>query len=130
MQKIIYFLAGATATGPELAEIAAFNEAVAQGYQIQVSNGSIPPGLGNMPNPDPDPEPEDPTDVVRPEVCDFVAGTVPDLYAGKPEITPAEITGALTDTQIVVTDGDEIVIGEDTYTFTVVEGEITAIVVT
>lgn len=152
MQKIIYFTAGTTPTEEELADINALNALAAAQYDVNVSNGSVPSGLGD--------------DAI--EASDFVAGTIPDAYEAvdifdinnppEPSNLPATqavvsdedvlrlddvdyeftvegndisaIAVTLPSTQAIVSDEQEIVIGEDTFTITVAGGVITAIDVT
>jgi hypothetical protein len=68
--KIIYFTAGDVPTTEELAEIAAWN-AFVNSYSLTVSNGSVAPGLGLDGEGDP-----------FLDGADFVAGTIPEAYAG------------------------------------------------
>lgn len=65
------------------------------------------------------------------EECDFVAGDVPDIepYNEIAEFDPETFTPPVGTNQAVVTDGLELTIGASTYTFTVEDGEITAIAV-
>lgn len=114
MKKIIYFTAGTTPTEEEAADIAFLNALVGQ-YELNVSNGAVAPNLG--------------TDEIK--TCDYVAGTIPAAYEEVEEfdVTAPPIPPAMIATQAVVTDEQEIVIGEETFTFTVVDNEITAIVV-
>lgn len=114
MKKIIYFTAGTTPTEQEAADIAFLNALVGQ-YELNVSNGAVVPNLG--------------ADVI--ETCDYVAGTIPTAYDAVDEfdITAPPLPPAMIATQAVVTDEQEIIIGEETFTFTVVDNEITAIVV-
>jgi hypothetical protein len=109
MEKIIYFTAGDVPTSGETAAIAALN-AFASAYSVTVSNGAKAPGLGLDGEGDP-----------FLDQADFVAGTVPSIY----DELPVFDLGART----VVTDGFEIALDGDVYTFTVEGGEITAIAV-
>lgn len=73
-QKIIYFTASAVASEQELADIAALNTMAEPPYLVQVSNASIPAGLG-----------KDGSGADITEACDFVAGTIPAAYSGVAE---------------------------------------------
>ena len=106
-QKIIYFTAGDVPTTEEKAEITALN-AFASAYSVTVSNGSVAPNLGLDSEGDP---------IL--DACDLVAGTVPTIYEDLPVIDVAAIA--------TVTDGQGLELGGSVYTFTVVDGEITAI---
>jgi len=129
-KKIIYFTAGAVATSGEKADIEALNALCEPAYSLSVANGSVPDNLGMTPNLDPDPEPEDPEFVPLLQACDYVAGTVPSAYDGRDEIDPdAPPPPDVGADRAVISDGDVITIGEETFTFTIVDGEVTAIVV-
>lgn len=112
MKKVIYFSAGYDLTDDEIAELAALNTIGAPALEINVSNGAVDPGIeGGV------------------EECDYVAGTVPTAYS---EVATFDIDNpprldTIPATQSVVYDTQELVIGEVTYTFTVEDGEITAI---
>lgn len=114
--KIIYFTAGDVATTGEVAEIAVL-AGLAQPYTLTVSNGAVAPNLGL----------DGEGDAIL-DQCDFVAGTIPDLYSEIGVIDldslPLPDLGA---TRVVLTDQDELVLGDTTYTFTIEDGEITAI---
>jgi hypothetical protein len=69
MEKIIYFLAGPTATNDELADIAALNAAAAPAYSVHVFNSAQSPNYG-----------------AGPQDADYVAGTIPDAYSEVDEI--------------------------------------------
>lgn len=74
-KKIIYFTAGAVATGPEKTAIDQLNAIVGSSFVVQVRNGAVPNeyAAGNE------------------EVADYVAGTIPDndYYEGLPVADPA-----------------------------------------
>jgi len=118
-KKIIYFTAGSVVTSAEKADIAALNALAVPAYSVQVSNGSVPAGLGKTSDGGP---------VL--ETCDYVAGSAPaeysDLPTFDPDDPPAPDVGA---SRAVVADGQEIEIGGTTYTFTITGGAITAIAV-
>lgn len=129
-KKIIYFTAGASVTAEEKADIDALNALTVPAYSLKVANSAVLPNLGMMPNQDPDPEPEAPENVPVLMACDLVAGTIPDEYAGKDEIDPdAPPAPDVGEDRAVVADGQVITVGEETFTFTVADGTITAIVV-
>lgn len=99
-KKIVYFTAGAVATAPEKADIAALNALTIPGYQVQVSNAAVPAGLGKDALGD---------DVL--EACDFVAGTIPSDYAEVDVIDPSSPPApALPSDQAVVADGGAIAV--------------------
>lgn len=87
MAKIIYFTASTVPTAQERADIDAINASI---HTLNVSNGSVDSGLGMA------------------EECDFVAGTVPSEYSGKPVYDPS--AGELEDNQAIVTDGDAVTV--------------------
>jgi hypothetical protein len=87
MAKIIYFTASDVPTVQEKADIEAINASI---HTLNVSNGSVSNGLGTT------------------EECDYVAGTVPTEYAGKPTFDPN--AGELDDDQAIVTDGDSVTV--------------------
>lgn len=122
-KKIIYFTAGSAVTSDENADIAALNALAAPAYSVQVANASVPPNLGKTPT-------EEGGDVVRLMDCDFVAGTIPDDYDDiaviDPDAPPLPDVG---DDHAVIADDQVLTIGAETFTFTVVDGEITAIAV-
>lgn len=129
-KKIIYFTAAANVTPAEQADIDALNALTVPAYSLKVANAAVLPNLGMMPNPDPEPDPEDPEIVPILMACDFVAGTIPADYSGKDEIDPdAPPVPDVGEDRAVVADSQVITIGEETFTFTVVDGAITAIVV-
>lgn len=74
-QKIIYFTAGAVATGPEKTAIDNLNAIVGSSFEVVVRNGAIPNeyAAGNE------------------EQAAYVAGTIPDndYYEGLPVANPA-----------------------------------------
>lgn len=127
-KKIIYFTAGSVVTPGEAADIEALNALAVPTYSVQVANASVLPNLGQMPNPDP--EPEDPANVPILMDCDFVAGTIPDDYDAidviDPDAPPAPDVGS---DRAVVANEEVLTIGAETFTFTIVDGEITAIAV-
>ena len=115
MQKIIYFIADHVPTVGEAADITTLNALAAQPYEVTVLNVKHSTGYG-----------ED-----RPIPCDFVAGTIPEAFS---EVDVFDIENppnppTLPANQAVVSDDQEIVIGEATYTITVVDGAVTNIVV-
>jgi len=127
-KKIIYFTAGAVLTAGEKADIEALNALCEPAYSLNVANGAVSANLGMTPNPDP--EPEDPALVPLLAECDFVAGTIPGDYATKDEIDPDHPPlPDVDESHAIVADEQVITIGEETFTFTVAGGEITAIVV-
>lgn len=119
MKKIIYFTAGAVVTSGEKADIAALNALAEPAYQVQVSNGSVLPNLGKT---------DEGGNVI--EASDYVAGTIPDDYEGidvfDPDAPPPPDVG--TD-KAIVADAQVLTLGEETFTFTIEDGEITAIAV-
>ncbi len=117
MQKILYFTAGPNPTVGEQADINALNALAAAPYQVGVRNGQQPAEY----------QP-------KPEEADFVCGTIPASHDDPEDFPVFDIDnppnpGNLPSTQAVVSDGQELTIGEETFTFTVVDGEITAIAV-
>ncbi len=113
-QKVLYFLAGNSATSPELAEIAR----LAPKYEVLVFNGNANAEYG--------------ADRLAP--CDLVAGTVPTAYNAKTVLDPAAVVQSpLLTTQAIVANAQELVVPvTGTYvtkaTLTVVGGVVTAIV--
>ena len=91
--NIIYFTAGDVPTTGELADIAAWN-AFVNAYSLTVSNGSVAPGLGL----DSDGEP-------FLDGAAFVAGTIPEAYAGVQEVELVD--GALVEVQPEEPEGGE-----------------------
>lgn len=129
-QKIIYFTAGAVVTPEEIADIDALNALCEPAYSLKVANAAVLPNLGMTPNPDPEPDPEDPANVPVLMDCDLVAGTIPDDYSGKDEFDlDAPPDPDVGEDRIIIADGQVVTIGEETFTFTVEDGEITAIAV-
>ncbi|MEN5103789.1 hypothetical protein [Brucella anthropi] len=102
MAKIIYFTASIVPTAQERADIDAINASI---HTLNVSNGSVDSGLGMA------------------EECDFVAGTVPPEYAGKPTFDPS--AGELDDNQVIVTDGDAVTVDGASVTLAVSGNAIT-----
>ncbi len=102
MAKIIYFTASAVPTEDERSAIAAINASI---HTLNVSNSSVDNGLGTI------------------EECDFVAGTVPSEYEGKPVFDPS--SGELEDDQAIVADGDTITVDGATVTLAVADNAIT-----
>jgi len=121
MDKIIYFTAGAVATGPELAAIAALNAVAEAPYEIAVRRGD---GVGSM------------SYGAGVEPADYVAGTPPAPYnSGYPVFDPANPPAppTLPATQAVVANNQELVVPvTGSYAtkakVTVVAGVVTAIV--
>lgn len=103
MTKVLFFIAKDQPTVNEQSQIDAIKT---QQFDLFVRNASANTLYGDT----------------LPEDCDYVAGSVPSEY-GAPE-WPGSATGGA-----VVKDGDAITVGGATYTFTVVDGAITAIVV-
>lgn len=116
MKKVLYFTAGPIPTPQEQADIAALRTLAEPAYEVGVRNGAANAQFGTGRN----------------EPADYAAGTIPTAYNTLDEFDvdapPAPDT--LPDTQAVVTDGETLTIGGSDYTFTVVDGEITDIVVT
>ncbi len=117
MQKILYFTAGPNPSGPEQADIAALNALAAAPYEVGVRNGAEPALY----------QP-------KPEAADFVCGTIPTSHSDTEDFPVFDIDnppapGNLPSTQAVVSNGQELTVGGSTYTFTVVDGQITAIAV-
>lgn len=102
MAKIIYFTASIVPTAQERVDIDAINASI---HTLNVSNGSVDSGLGMA------------------EECDFVAGTVPPEYSGKPIYDPS--SGELDDDQAVVTDGDAVTVDGASVTLAVSGNAIT-----
>lgn len=73
MERIVYFTAGAVATAPELAEIAAINTAIAAKYDCVVRRGD---GVGSLDY------------GAGPEPADYVAGTPPAGFDTLPVFDP------------------------------------------
>ena len=114
MKKVIYFSAGYDLTDDEKAELDAINALAAPALEINVSNGGVSSGLETVL-----------------EECYYVAGTIPTAYAEVDEFdidNPPRLE-TIPATQAVVYDTQELTIGEDVYTFTVEDGEITGIAV-
>lgn len=117
MQKILYFTAGDKPTAPEQADIDALNALAAAPYEVGVRNATAPALY-------------DP----KPEAADFVCGTIPTSHSDAEDFPVFDIDnpptpGNLPSTSAIVSDGQELTVGGSTYTFTVVDGEITAIAV-
>ena len=116
--NIIYFTAGFAPTTEEAADIAALN-AFCTGFSLTVSNGSVPPNLGS--------------NALGAPLLDnasYAAGTVPSLYSEVPLIDPDNpFDVAVGADSVVITDADVLTIGEETFTFTIEDGAVTAIVV-
>lgn len=110
-KKVIYFTAGAVPTAGELADIAVLNSLSGPEYVVNVSNGAVGSGLGTI------------------EASDYAAGTVPGAYSAVPvfSITNPPRPASMIATQARVFNGQVLVIGPTTYTFTVAGGVITAI---
>lgn len=123
-QKILYFTAGPQPTVGELADIAALNALAEKPYEVVVRNAAANAEFGEG----------------RPEPGDFLAGSYPATYefpeghedegdpiypVFDPDAPPAPPN--LPATQAVVSDGQELTIGGETFTFTVEDGVITAI---
>lgn len=104
--KVLYFTAAAAPTGPEQAAIDAL---LAGQYDVQVRNAAQSALYGT-----------------KAEPCDFKAGSAPAEY----DDVPVWDAGALLpSTSAIVSDAQELTVGGSTYTFTVVDGAITAIAV-
>lgn len=95
-KRILYFTAGAVATGPEKTAIDKLNAIVGSSFEVHVRNGAIPNqyGVGNL------------------EDADYVAGTIPTAYndeetypVADPDAPPAPSVKA---TQAVVTSGEAV----------------------
>lgn len=111
-QKIIFFTAGDVTTDAEKTAIAQLETVTDAYYDLQVRNSKVPNVWGSL------------------EDADLVAGTVPADYNAKPRIDPTNLPVAgLKATQAVVNNGQVLTIAGKTYTFTVVNKVITAIVV-
>jgi hypothetical protein len=110
-RKIIYFTASAVPTAQELAAIDTLNALGGQQYQVNVSNATVDSGLGGI------------------EASDFVAGSAPTDYSAVPvfDVNNPPRPASMIAAQAVVYDGQALVIGATTYTFTVTDGVITAI---
>lgn len=119
MVKVIYFTAGAIATAPELAEIAKLNAATVPALEVVVRRGD---GVGTQ------------LYGAGEEAADYVAGTPPAPYDDTEDYPVADpdnppVGAILGPLQAVVTDGQEITVTGGTATITVVDGEITEIVI-
>jgi len=114
-KRIIYFTAANVATSAELLDIAELEGIVAPQFELTVYNGAASPNYG-----------------AGIADADYVAGTVPDAY-DTPETYPVFDADAppfvLPAAQAIIADEDVIDIGGTTYTFTVVDNVVTAIVV-
>lgn len=108
MNKVLYFTAGPVPTTEEKADIDALNKLTGAPYTVGVRNRLVSQNFG-----------------AGAEACDMVAGTPPsgEPWASKPVFTAANAAEGYA----AVYDGMEVEIGETTYTFTVVDGVITAI---
>ena len=115
-EKIIYFTAGPFVTEEEQADIDALNALCEPRFELQVHNSLVLPGRGHDSSGDP---------II--EACDYVAGAVPDEYDGIGEIDPDAPPPPIEDDEAIVSDGQQLEIGENTYTFSVVDGAITGI---
>lgn len=108
MQRVVYFTAGITASSSELADIAKLNEAAEAPYEIIVVNSSANAKYGE-------------TNRLIP--CDFVAGSIPTIYAAIDEIDPDSIpVRGLSDAQAVVNNGDSFSVTGGSVTATVEDG--------
>ena len=126
MQKIIYFTEGPAATSGEQLDIDTIAALAEKPYQLVVRNAAANSEFGEG----------------RPEPGDFLAGSYPPSYefpeghedegdpiypVFDPDNPPAPDLPA---TQAIVSNSQELVIGAETFTFTVAGGVITAIDVT
>ena len=120
-QKVLFFTAGVTADANELAAIAKLNALAVPAYEVGVRSAISSSNYG-----------------AGIESADYVAGTVPDAYDDA-ETYPVIDEDAppapdnLPATQAIVNNGDALEIAvtgsyTDTVTFTVVDGVITAVV--
>lgn len=114
--KVIYFTAGAIATSGELADIAKLNVAAVAPLEVVVRRGD---GVGSQEY------------GAGEEAADYVAGTPPAPYNVALDYPAAlgPLGAALGPLQAVVTNGQEIAVTGGTATITVVNGEITEIVI-
>lgn len=117
--KVIYFTAGAIATSGELADIAKLNVAAVAPLEVVVRRGD---GVGSQEY------------GAGEEAADYVAGTPPAPYDDPEDYPVADpdnppLGAALGPLQAVVIDGQEIAVTGGTATITVVDGEITEIVI-
>lgn len=123
-KRILFFSAGRTLTEAEAASVDMIRQQAEKPYDVIVLNSEASSMYGHG--------------LIQ---ADFVAGdeeNIPDGYKGDPEAEPPvpavpvydpeePPTPDLPETQAVVSNGDELTIGETTYTFTVAGGVITAI---
>lgn len=113
-QRIVYFTAGRVATTQEKADIAEIAAVVDPQFSLSVFNAEASPNYG--------------AGIAE---ADYVAGTIPTPYSDAevyPVFNPDNPPFALPPAQAIVSDEMVLVIGPTSYTFTVVNNEITAIV--
>lgn len=110
-KKVIFFTAGPKASAPELAAIAKLNAATPAPYSVKVFNGAQNPNYG-----------------YGKEAADYVAGTIPNAYSAVEVINPDDIPNqSLSQSQVIISDGQTVIAGGKGYQFHVVAGEIASI---
>lgn len=123
-QRIAYFTAGSVPTEAELADIAQLKAASEPAIELLIRNAAVDSGSG-----------VDADGLNILEDVDAVSGAAPGEYIlrGFESVAPDEAgtAPALTDTQVVISDGDTAVMSNSqTATFTVVGGVVTDVVFT
>lgn len=114
-KRIVYFTAASVATTAEKADIVELSGIVAPQFELTVYNGAASPNYG-----------------AGIADADYVAGTIPTAYSDDnvyPVFNADAPPFVLPAAQAIIADEDVIDIAGTTYTFTVVDNVVTAIVV-
>lgn len=113
LKKLIYFTAGDVPTTDEKADIAKLNAVTVAPYEVAVRSSVRPMSSGGSN-----------------EACDYVSGTIPDIafYEGKTLVDANAIPNQfLVPSQAIVSNGQNVTVGEITYQLTVVNNVLTSI---